>query len=117
MSLTIDVAKKKEGVYVVSLSGSLDSAAYTECNSQVDALLVKPAKVLIFDMERLNYIGSLGFSILIKARRVLEGGGGVLALVNIPPEIRKVFDLVKIMPDRLFGSMEEVEEHLKKMLA
>jgi anti-anti-sigma factor len=117
MNLKIDIKKKKEGVYVVSLSGSLDSVAYDECNRQVDALLVKPAKVLIFDMKNLDYIGSLGFSILIKARRVLEGEGGVLALVNIPPEIRKIFDLVKIMPDRLFGSMEEVDEHLKKMLA
>ena len=116
MSLTIDITKKKEGVYIIALAGSLDSVAYNDCNKKVDELLIKPAKVLIFDMKKLNYIGSLGFSILIKARRVLEGGGGVLALVNIPPEIRKVFDLVKIMPDRLFGSMQEVDEHLKKML-
>jgi anti-anti-sigma factor len=116
MSVKMDILKQKEGVYTITLTGSLDSAAYNECDQKVNDILRKPAKVLIFDLKDLDYIGSLGFSILIKSRRVLEEGGGFLGLVHLKPEIRKIFEVVKIMPDRLFTSMEEAEACLKKTL-
>ncbi|MBN2119542.1 MAG: STAS domain-containing protein [Candidatus Omnitrophica bacterium] len=114
MSFKANVVKRKEGVYIMSLVGSLDGNAYGECDKQVDSLVLKPAKVLIFDMKELDYIASIGFAVFIKARRVIEEGGGVVALVNLKPSIRKIFDTVKIMPDRLFAGIEEVDEYIKK---
>ena len=116
MGLKVTIEKKREGVYVISLAGSLDSVTCSECEEKVQALLGPPTKALIFDMEVLDYISSIGFAVFIKAKQALEKNNGILAVTNLKPQVKRIFDMMKIVPYSIFVSMKDVEDYLEKHL-
>jgi anti-anti-sigma factor len=51
---------------------------------------------VIVNMDSLFYIDSTGISALIRSKKALVAEGGDIALVNVPPKINEVFDLVSL---------------------
>jgi anti-anti-sigma regulatory factor len=46
----------------------------------------------------------------------MKKGGGKTLLVNLKPQIRKVFDIVQALPaQRLFNSVRELDEYLAEI--
>jgi anti-sigma B factor antagonist len=72
--------------------------------------------VIIFDMEYLNYISSMGVRVVLKARKALEKRGGNIILLNLKPHIKKVFDIINALPsEQVFSSVEEMDQYLDRM--
>ena len=117
MGLDIKVEKKKEGYYVISLVGSIDSDTYTELERQLKPILVSSTKALNFNMEGVNYLSSIGFGVIFKTREALEKNGGSLAITGLQPNVKKLFDAVKAIPESLFATMEEADDYLDAYLA
>jgi anti-anti-sigma factor len=116
MPLNITSREKEPGVFVVSSEGSLDTNTYSILEKQVDSILEGSPKVVIFDMEYLNYISSMGVRVILKARKVLENRGGNIVLLNLQPHIRKVFDIINALPsEQVFSSVEEMDQYLDRM--
>jgi anti-sigma B factor antagonist len=116
MPLNITSREKEPGVFVVSSEGSLDTNTYSILEKQVDSVLEGSPKVVIFDMEYLNYISSMGVRVILKARKVLESSGGNIVLLNLKPHIRKVFDIINALPsEQVFSSVEEMDRYLNRM--
>ena len=116
MSLKIEVENRRKGVYAVILDGKLDSHTYLELEEKLKPLLSRSAKVLILDMSRLVYITSSGISAIINAKKAMAERGGELMMINLQPQIKKVFEIVKALPkDTVFESIEEADQYLDAM--
>jgi anti-anti-sigma factor len=116
MPLNVNSREKEPGVFVVSSEGSLDTNTYSILEKKVDSILEGSPKVIIFDMEYLNYISSMGVRVVLKARKALEKYGGNLVLLNLKPHVRKVFDIINALPsEQVFASVEEMDQYLDRM--
>jgi anti-anti-sigma factor len=72
----------------VSLSGRFDAAQVEKARAVFDQVKVST----VVDFTELEYISSAGLGILLMTqRRLHEGGGGGLKLVNLNKHIRDVF--------------------------
>lgn len=116
MSLKISVEKKAGDVFVFTMSGSIDSDTYKILDDRVVPILNAGAKVIIFDMEEVEYISSMGLNTIFKVQRTLDKTNGTFAMTNIQPQVKKVFEIVKALPSvKIFESIEEADEYLFKI--
>lgn len=116
MALTVKVEEKSPGVQVVRPIGSLDTMTYLTLEDQIDSLLQKAPKTIIFDMKDLEYISSSGVGVIIKARKMMKNNHGQVLLVNLQPQVEKVFEIIKALPDqRIFKDLQELDTYLDKM--
>ena len=114
--MTIKVYEREEGVFVVSLAGSLDSATYGELEDQVAPFLMETTRALIFDLKQLEYISSMGVSVILKAKKGIESFGNSFLMINMQPQIKTVFEIVKALPAiALFENLEEADAYLTEM--
>ena len=117
MGLVISVEKKQEGVFSIIPVGSIDSETYGEVDKAVKSVLGSQAKAIIFDFKGLIYITSMGLGTIFRTKAAIEKNGGTLAIINLQPEIKKVFDIVKVIPAYIFESMQEADEYLDTFLS
>ena len=116
MALNVTSREKDPGVFVLSSEGSLDTNTYSILEKQVDSILEGAPKAIIFNMEYLNYISSMGVRVILKARKALENRGGNIVLLNLKPHIKKVFDIINALPsEQVFSSVEEMDRYLDRM--
>ena len=82
-SLTVRVTKKKEkGVFSVKPVGSIDTETYTILEEKLKPILVPSTKALVFDMSGVEYVSSMGLSVIFKAKLKLTEQGATLAIVR-----------------------------------
>jgi anti-anti-sigma factor len=116
MALRVMSDEKTAGVYVVRPVGSLDTNTYSTLQQEVESLLQESPQVIIFDLKELNYISSSGVSVILMARKVMKSNEGEVLLVNMQPQIEKVFEIIKALPDqRIFKDIEELDSYLDRM--
>ena len=116
MSLTVKVDEKAPGIHVVSPIGSLDIMNYTTLQKEIDSLLQKSPQVIIFDLKDLDYITRSGVGVIIKTRKIMKNNNGQVLLVNLQPQIEKVLEIIKALPDQqIFKDIEELDSYLERM--
>ncbi len=115
MPLEFNISEKQATVQRVELSGRLDTLTAPQLDRALDD--VPPdTRMLIFDMTALDYISSAGIRSIFKATKSVQRNGGRAGVLNMQPQIRKVFDIVKAMPDvPIFRNDEEMDEYLDAM--
>ena len=86
--LKIEQQKENEKL-ICKLSGWLDPNTSPQLLSKVDLTGVK---TLIFDMSGVEYVFSSGIRVLLVLQKMLEEKGGTIRLVNIPLQIKFVFE-------------------------
>ena len=97
----------------IKLTGSLDAATAPELERQLTTVLANPARDLVFDLAQLKFISSAGLRVFAHARKELQARGGQASFVNMQPQIREVFAIVKSLPGvAVFQSMEELDQYL-----
>jgi anti-sigma B factor antagonist len=111
--LKVTVTKKSEGIFVVSPAGPVDSDTYIVLQKKVDDILKPVPKAVVFDMQGVTYISSLGIKVFLRTREIVQRGGGTVLMMNLQPQIAKVFDIVKAIPSQnIFSSTEEMDHYL-----
>ena len=98
MSLDIKIIKKQDNVHLVELRGPIDSDTYQILEDRLKEIVKEKAKAVVFDMKDVDYISSIGIRVLIDAKKTIEGQGTIFAMMALQPQIRKVFDIMKILP-------------------
>jgi anti-sigma B factor antagonist len=115
MPLKVSVEDRGEGTYTIRPEGSIDTNTFMILQNEVDPLLGK-SKVIIFDMKDVNYVSSAGVGVVLLAEQSLKANNGKVLMVNLQPQIKKVFDIVKALPDQqVFSSIEEMDRYLKEV--
>ncbi|MBU0960843.1 MAG: STAS domain-containing protein [Proteobacteria bacterium] len=115
MSLQIHYQQKAADVVTVFLSGSLDSNTHALFETELQTILTEypTLKLLVLDFDSLDYISSAGIRVTLSAKKKLKALGGQLGLLNLQPQIQKVFDIIKALPSfQIFDSTAELDRYL-----
>lgn len=113
MAFDVAVLEKDAGIYEFTLFGSLDSNTCTTLEKMVDDFLGKLPRAIVFNMEYLDYISSSGINIILKTKKGLKKNDGVMTIIGMQPQVKKVFDIIKAMPSKeIFSSTEELDRYL-----
>ncbi len=116
MPLKVKSMTRAPGVVTLSPIGSIDAHTYSVLDEKVDEVLEKHPDVIIFDMEFTDYISSTGIRVLLKTKKTLKESDGRMVFMNLQPQIRKVFDILKAIPTlEVFASIEELDTYLDNM--
>ena len=78
----------------IAISGDLDMAGTLRLQPQLDRL-IKDARpdVLVLDLGGVDFIDSVGLSLLVEAHEAASGGGFHLAIVRGTGELQRIFEL------------------------
>lgn len=112
MPLTI-TSEPSEGVVTIRPAGSLDSNTYTDLQEHIAAVTKSKPRVLVLDLKGLTYISSAGVRVVIAAQKAMKAAGGGFAIVNLQPQIRKVFEIIMALPSpNVFESVADLDRYL-----
>ena len=115
-SFSVFSAEKSPGVFIIFPEGNLDSNTHFMLEEKIDGLLLKQPSAIVFDMQKLDYISSMGVRTIAKTAKDLEEKGGQIRLLNLKPPIQKVFDIIQALPpQQIFSSIQEMDEYLDAM--
>jgi anti-anti-sigma factor len=116
MPLKVSVEDKGDRTYLVRPEGSIDTNTFMTLQTEVDTILQNSPKAIVFDMKDVNYVSSAGVGVVLLAEQTLNSNNGKVLMVNLQPQIKKVFDIVKALPtQQVFSSMEEMDRYLKEI--
>jgi anti-anti-sigma factor len=116
MALTISIADSRPGTKTVALDGRLDSESAEALDRSLEELWQSPFDVLVFDLERLSYISSLGLRSLFRAQKEMGRRQGGSLFLKPQPTVRKVFDIAMAVDlASVFASPEELDAYLDSM--
>lgn len=112
MALTVQI-KEENNVFTVYPIGSIDAETSSSFEEEVDRILARSPQLIFFDLSRLEFITSTGIGVLIKTERFLSKNGGKLFLINLPPQIKKVIQIIKALPNlKMFKDRQEADGYL-----
>ena len=116
MPLKVGVEKKGEDTFIVRPAGSIDTNTFMTLQTELDSILEKSPKVIIFDLKDVSYVSSAGVGVVLLAEQTLKPKSGKVLMVGLQPQIKKVFDIVKALPDQqIFASLEEMDAYLNEI--
>lgn len=90
MNLTIE---KVGPALVASPQGQINSANAATVESDLIRQIDNGENKLVLDLNGLDYISSAGLRVMLLVAKRLKQKGGALALCNIQPHVREVFDI------------------------
>jgi anti-sigma B factor antagonist len=85
---------RDDGRATVTIAGDLDMAGTLRLEPQVDALLEDPRlDLLVLDLGSVDFIDSVGLSLLIDTHRRTQSGGPRLAIARVSGNVRRIVQL------------------------
>jgi anti-anti-sigma factor len=117
MSLKVKTEQIRDGVITISLIGSIDKSTYPDFEAAADSVLNQNPIVIIFDMEYVDYINSMGARALLSSNKKMRRQNCEVLFLRIQPQIRKVFDILDTLPlMRIFDNPAELDDYLDSLL-
>jgi anti-anti-sigma factor len=111
MPLTV-TTNEGPGHVTIRAVGSLDSNTYTILEEHVTAARARKPLAIVFDLKDLTYISSAGVRVIV----AMKATGGSMALTNLQPQIRKVFEIIMALPSlNVFEDDAELDRYLAAM--
>jgi anti-anti-sigma factor len=116
MELSVEISRMKPGVITLSLIGPIDENSSSTLDKEICEALAEPVEILVLDMAGVDYIASSGVGTIVKAKTSLKRRGGNLVIINLQPQVEKVFEIIRLIPImEVFASREELDEYLVKV--
>jgi anti-sigma B factor antagonist len=116
MTLKVKMMEKSPGVFHLAPVGSIDTASAPILEGEVNRALAASPRVVIFEMGGVDYISSMGVRVVIKTKKELARRGARFAMVEVPPPVKRVFEIINALPrEEIFRSVEELDEYLSAM--
>jgi anti-anti-sigma factor len=116
MPLNIKLLQIDKNTVKIILSGQITGETWEQFDRQITALIQKKISTIILDLSEVDFISSAGVGAIIKAKMSMLRYYGEMALVNPQPQIRKVFEIMKLLPAmNMFANIKELDEYLEKI--
>ncbi|NQV33534.1 MAG: STAS domain-containing protein [Phycisphaeraceae bacterium] len=113
MSLTISKTKSQSSAAIFVLKGELNNQTSGQLNQAISNMLDAPATTLVLDMKEISFISSTGIGVIVKTRNTLKQKGSDLTMVNIQPQVKRVFDIMQLTPIlKVCENQEELDTYL-----
>jgi anti-anti-sigma factor len=93
------VSNVQEEIVRVAIDGRMTSMDFeTGVRDPLETLLgpLVYARKVLLDLKKVTFIDSAAVGWLITRKKAFQSGGGALALHSIPPNVDKVFNLLKL---------------------
>jgi stage II sporulation protein AA (anti-sigma F factor antagonist) len=90
----MNVSVEKVGeVAVVAVAGQINSANAAEIEARLLEQVEQGERRCVLDLGKLDYISSAGLRVVLVLAKRLKENQGRLALCNLQPHVREVFDI------------------------
>lgn len=115
MSLKVNIKQKNCDIYIVAPCGDIDTESYNELDKAIQPVVSGASNAIMIDMQGVNYISSMGLSVIFEAKKAMEAKKGFFLIINPQPQIKKVFEVIEAAPTLdIFPSIKKAEEYLVK---
>jgi len=116
MSLEIAISTEADNSKRISIAGSLDSNTAPELQQKINAEINGSISTTVMDFKNLDFLSSAGLRVIFKTKKVMDDNGGKFLLVNLQPQIKKVFEIIKALEGmNIFKDQDEMDEYLTAM--
>ena len=116
MSLEIAISAEADNGKRISIGGSLDSNTAPELQQKIDAEINGSTNTTIIDFKDLDFLSSAGLRVIFKTKKLMDDNGGKFLLVNLQPQIKKVFEIIKALDGmNVFKDQDEMDDYLTAM--
>ncbi len=116
MSLEINISPEANNGKRISIAGSLDSNTAPELQQRIDDEINESVTITIIDFKNLDFLSSAGLRVIFKTKKAMNNNGGKFLLVNLQPQIKKVFEIIKALDGmNVFKDQDEMDEYLTAM--
>ena len=116
MSLEIVISPEANNGKRISISGSLDSNTAPDLQQNIDAQINESVSTTIIDFRDLDFLSSAGLRVIFKTKKIMDDCGGKFLLVNLQPQIKKVFEIIKALDGmNVFKNQDEMDDYLTAM--
>ena len=116
MKLKIRNRQTTPGIVTMSPEGSVDADTSTILDRELRRILAENVKTLVLDMAGVDFISSAGIGSITKAKVTIKRQGGDLAMINVQPQVKKVFEVMRLGPVlNVFESTQELDGYLEKL--
>jgi len=116
MSLEIAITTEANSGKRISIAGSLDSNTAQELQQSVDTEIDGSITTVILDFKHLDFLSSAGLRVIFKTKKIMDNNGGKFLLVNLQPQIKKVFEIIKALDGmNVFKDQDEMDNYLAAM--
>ena len=116
MSLELDVTSNQATEKRISMTGNLDSNTAPQLQEAIDKEIDESVQAFVLNFRDLEFLSSAGLRVIFKAKKLMDGRNGKFLLVNLQPQIKKVFDIIKALDGMdVFTSEDEMDEYLTAM--
>jgi anti-sigma B factor antagonist len=90
------MAMSNTAVTVVDIEGVLDINTVGDFEAMLQDLFKKKLFKIVLNMEKLTYISSAGFGVLMSIIKDVRKNRGDIKISNVSSDIYKVFDLLEL---------------------
>jgi len=116
MSLEINISPEANDGKRISIAGSLDSNTAPELQKRIDNEINDTVTTTIIDFKDLDFLSSAGLRVIFKTKKFMDNCGGKFLLVNLQPQIKKVFEIIKALDGMsVFKDQDEMDDYLTAM--
>ena len=116
MELQVDINYRSNELCEIVLAGSLDTDTASQLEEKLETVFDSASKELMFNMKELDYVSSAGIRVIAMACRKMKEKDGDVLMLSMQPQIQKVFEIVKALPNlKMFKDWEEMDEYLDAM--
>ena len=116
MSLNITITPESDNGKRISIAGSLDSNTAPQLQQSIDAEIDESVDPTVIDFKDLDFLSSAGLRVIFKTKKIMDNSGGRFLLVNLQPQIKKVFEIIKALDGmHVFKDQDEMDEYLAAM--
>ena len=116
MPLEVTITDEPNNGKRISLAGSLDTDTAPQLESRIDESIDSSVTALILDMKDLEFLSSAGLGIIFMTMKELKNRQGQIMLINLQPQIQRVFEIIKAMDGmNIFKDREEMDSYLAVM--
>jgi len=116
MSLNITITPESDHGKRISIAGSLDSNTAPQLQQSIDAEINESVDPTVIDFKDLDFLSSAGLRVIFKTKKIMDNSGGRFLLVNLQPQIKKVFEIIKALDGmQVFKDQDEMDDYLAAM--
>jgi len=114
LNVQFQPSNKLEKAYLI-LDGELDAVGAPVLEQWLNKSNVN-IKTLVLNMQNLSFVSSAGLRVFAKGQKLMKQRNGQLLFVNVQPQVKKVFDIVKaVNVSEIFTSYDELDAYLVSM--
>jgi len=102
------------GGALVFISGPIDAKNAVVFKEKVESLRSRRVRYILFEMGDVRYINSTGLAYLITVSETMAESGGGVALVNVQPKVKVLFETMGLLDFvKFFASPAAAVRHLR----